>query len=471
MLPTFQEVALMKGRLFFAAALLFVSTSARAEAPLPEVDSGIRFKMKGITLNFGGFLEGAGIYRSRNLDSDIASPFQSLPLGNTAGYYQDETRFTARHSRLTLLVRGDYRSDTHFAGYYEADFLGAAPTANSNESNSYNLRMRHAYATVDWSRLGLHLLAGQNWSLSTMNREGILPRQEAIPFTIDSQYIPGFTWTRQPQFRIVKDWDKKYWLGLSVENPQSTVRSGPNAPINTNFANAQPPGNNFANTLSVNAFPDFVVKAAADPGWGHFEIFDLIRVFESGLAANGRVNTTFRVTNAVGGGAILPLVGKELKLYLSGMYGDGIGRYGSAQLPDLTQSELGENIPLESSKLLAGLGWEPTPEWQLYAYYGQERVEKKSWVDTTTGKGYGYGSELYDNSGASVLGGTVNGNIKKIWQVTTGGWWKFYQGDMGRMQAGLQYSYTEDEYFHVNKGGAVEANDNMVFASLRYYWE
>jgi hypothetical protein len=39
------------------------------------------------------------------------------------------------------------------------------------------------------------------------------------------------------------------------------------------------------------------------------------------------------------------------------------------------------------------------------------------------------------------------------------------------MQAGLQYSYTEDEYFHVFKGGTVEANDNMVFTNLRYYWE
>jgi hypothetical protein len=460
----------MKGKALIVAALLLISTSALAEVPDHDGDGGIKFKMKGVSVNLGGFLEGAGIYRSRNLNSDVASPVQLLPLGNTPGHYQDETRFSARQSRLSVSVKGDYNPETHLSGYYETDFLGAAPTANSNESNSYNLRMRHLYATVDWDRPGLHLLAGQNWSLTTMNREGIVPRKEAIPFTIDSQYIPGFTWTRQPQFRIVKDWDKKYWLGLSVENPQSTVKSGPNE-VGRNYANAQPPGNNFTNTMSVNAFPDFVVKAAADPGWGHFEIFDLIRVFESGLAANGRVNTTFRVTNGVGAGVILPLVGKELKLYLSGMYGEGIGRYGPAQLPDMTQSEIGENIPLESSKLLAGLAWEPAPEWQLYAYYGQEQVQKKSWVDTATGKGYGYGSELYDNSGASVLGGTANGNIRKIWQVASGAWWKFYQGNMGKMQAGLQYSYTEDEYFQVFKGGSVEANDNMVFTSLRYYWE
>jgi hypothetical protein len=49
-----------------------------------------------------------------------------------------------------------------------------------------------------------------------MNGEGIIPRKEVTPLTIDAQYVPGFTWARQPQFRIVKDFDKKFWLGLSV---------------------------------------------------------------------------------------------------------------------------------------------------------------------------------------------------------------------------------------------------------------
>jgi hypothetical protein len=56
-------------------------------------------------------------------------------------------------------------------------------------------------------------------------------------------------------------------------------------------------------------------------------------------------------------------------------------------------------------------------------------------------------------------------------QITGGTWWKFYQGKMGKMQAGLQYSYTEDTYFRVDKGGAPEANDSMVYTSLRYYWQ
>lgn len=457
----------MKKALAAMTVALLMATPALAETSAP--DGGLKLNLKGITVNVGGFLEAASIYRSRNLNSDLSTPFQRLPLRNSPGYYQDETRFSARQSRLSVLVKGDYDQSTHLAGYYEMDFLGAAPTANSVQSNSFTPRTRHLYSTIDWDRLGLHLLAGQSWSLVTMNGEGIIARKEAIPFTIDSQYVPGYTWARQPQFRLVKDWDKKYWLGLSVENGQMSVASQPN-PVGTNFANNQPGGGNFASNVSAESYPDFVVKAAADPGWGHYEIFSLIRVFESGLARSGAVNTTNKVTSAVGGGVILPLVPKQLKLYLSGIYGKGIGRYGSAQFPDMTQAESGENKPLKGSQLLAGLTYDPSSDWTLYAYYGQEQMDKESFSNAA-GLGFGYGSELYNNSGAGTLGGTVNGNIKKISQETVGAWWKFYQGNMGRMQAGLQYSHTENKYFFVNNGGAPKATDHMAFASLRYYWQ
>jgi hypothetical protein len=105
----------------------------------------------------------------------------------------------------------------------------------------------------------------------------------------------------------------------------------------------------------------------------------------------------------------------------------------------------------------------------IYTYYGQEQVnDKVSFV--SGGKGVGYGSSLNNNAGSSTYGGTVNGNVKRVSQVTIGEWWKFYQGNFGRMQAGLQYSYTNDKYFAA-VGGAPNASDNMIFTSLRYYWQ
>ncbi len=347
----------MKKTLGLVATALLLATPAMAENPAatPADNGGVSFSMKGITVNLGGFIEAAGIYRTRNLNSDLSTPFQKLPLPNQTGYYQDETRFSARQSRLSLLVKGDYDPTIHLAGYYEMDFLGGAPTANSNESNSYNPRVRHLYATADWDGPGLHLLAGQTWSLVTMNNKGITPRNEVTPLTIDAQYVPGFTWARQPQFRIVKDFDKTFWLALSVENPQSVSASNAN-----NFALGLGGGGNFSPagtgpTFSNNSIPDFVVKASYDPSWGHFEVYDLIRAFKSTTISGGTVNNDQTFTNAVGAGMIVPIIPKKLNFQASGIYGKGIGRYGSGQLPDVTVDSTGHIAPITELQVLGGL--------------------------------------------------------------------------------------------------------------------
>jgi hypothetical protein len=428
--------------------------------------------IKGITVDLGGFIEAAGIYRGTNLNSDVASKFQSLPLGNSAGFYQDQALFSARQSRLSLLAKGDFDQQTHLAGYYEMDFLGAASTANSNESNSYNLRIRHLYTTIDWDNLGLHLLGGQTWSLATMNSEGIIPGKVLSPLTIDAQYVAGFTWARQPQFRIVKDFDKTLWLGVSVENPQTTLASQAKTPLNTNYANGQAAGSNFANTMSVNSVPDFVAKAAFDPGWGHFEVFDLARNFQSNLKSGTVLSDTSIETDAAGAGVILPIVPKVLSVMASGIIGSGIGRYGSGQLPDVTQDQQGIDIPLNGSQLLTGLTFTPVPEVTVYANYGQEQLNRQSWINAgDSAFGYGSSAAPVNNSGAGILGGTVNGNISKISEITVGTWLKCYEGKAGEIRLGLQYAHAEDLYFSATDGGAPAAYDNMFFCSLRYYWK
>ena len=103
-------------------------------------------------------------------------------------------------------------------GYVETDFLSAGSSSNSNESNSYTLRLRQFWGEYDNTDLGLHFLGGQAWSLATMYRVGLVPRQENVPLTIDAQYVVGFNWARQPQFRVAKDFDDhKIWAGLSLE--------------------------------------------------------------------------------------------------------------------------------------------------------------------------------------------------------------------------------------------------------------
>jgi hypothetical protein len=468
----------MKKTLLFAAASLLLATPVLADSqPADTKDGGVTLAMKGITVNFGGFIEAASIYRTRNLNSDMPSPFQKLPLANSAGYYQDETRFSARQSRLNVLVKGDYDPTIHLAGYYEMDFLGSANTANSNESNSYNPRVRHLYTTADWDRLGLHLLAGQTWSLVTMNNKGITPRNEVTPLTIDAQYVPGFTWARQPQFRVTKDWNKSLWLAVSVESAQ-TVSTASGVPAassaitqGSNVSVGQAGSGAFAGsaaTYSNNTYPDFVAKVAYEPGWGHFEAYDLIRVFKNSIVGGGAVNNNETVTNAVGGGIILPLIPNQVNLQVSGLYGKGIGRYGSGQLSDVTQDSNNDIEPLTEGQLLAGVTYDPTSEWNFYGYYGIEEAQRKDLAVGT--KGYGYGSSLLNTNVGNTASSSFNGQIQRVDQITAGAWWKFFQGRFGKMQAGLQYSYTEDKYFS-GTAGAPKATDNMVFASLRYYWQ
>ena len=158
-----------------------------------------------------------------------ARTFSGIPFPSTSTAHTSELRFSARQSRLSILAQGNADSDTHLAFYGEFDFMAGPGSANSNESNSYSPRIRNVYGTVDWDAEGVELLAGQNWSLLTLNSHGITPRNEVPPATIDAQYSVGFNWARQPQIRIVKNWDHQVWLAVSVENPQTTFAGGPGA--------------------------------------------------------------------------------------------------------------------------------------------------------------------------------------------------------------------------------------------------
>jgi TolA-binding protein len=437
--------------------------------------SADKIAYKGVNITLGGFLEAATIYRSANQGADIASSYSAIPFNNVPTAHTNELRFTARQSRISALAQGDVDPQTHLAGYIELDFLGAAQTANSNESNSYNPRIRNVYMTSDWDNGGWHLLAGQNWSLVTLNSKGMLPRSELTPPQIDAQYIPGFTWTRQPQIRLVKDWNKTWWLGISLENPQTTFYTSPNqakAPVQSVYNIAAGSGFNSANTLSLNHIPDVVVKAAVDPGFGHYEVFGLGRAFYNRYG--GENHDTYG--GGVGFGMVLPLIEKQLDWQFSGLSGKGIGRYGSAQMSDVTFSPNGNLAPIRENMLLTGLTWHANSDIDVYLFGGREEQDKKDFL--YKGAALGLGNPAYNNSGCEVEGGTCVGNSKEIWQGTAGFWWKFYQGKFGKMQFGAQYSHTEREAFAgqgfvngvlVNGAASPTAKENMFFTSFRYY--
>ena len=471
--------------------------TAVAAQPAPTLD---KLKYKNVSLTLGGFAEAAGIYRSKTLQSDISSPFAKIPFENSPLSKINELRGTARQSRISFLAQGDINVATHAGFYGEFDFQGAAQTANSNESNSYNPRIRNLYGAMDWDVWGLHLLAGQNWSLVTMNGKGITQRNEVIPPSIDAQYVPGFAWARQPQLRLTKDFaDKQFWLALSIENPQSTFTgtSGSQLPVGvsvadlaTGNATINPPptvvagfsGFNSINTSSFNKAPDWIVKAAWEPYIGvarplHIEAFGIYRSFYDQVtvtAANtqGLTPGISEQTESGGGwgaGITYTAVPKILDLQASILSGKGIGRYGAAQLSDATLNIDGKVAPISETMYLLGATWHVTPELDLYLFGGDEREDSR--ISTLGTSNFGFGNlnnTVFTAAGCTTVGGTCSPTVREVGQVTVGLWDKPYTGSFGQIRVGLQYSHT-NLYGFSGGGYTPKTSDDMIFTSFRYY--
>jgi multidrug efflux pump subunit AcrA (membrane-fusion protein) len=447
----------------------------------PKLPMGT-FRVGNVEVTLGGFVESAAIWRSRNQVADIASNFNTgIPLPNSPNYHQSETRFSARQSRLSGLVTARPDPNTTLTAYVETDFLGAAPTANSVESDSYNLRMRQFYAAYARSDLDLYALGGQTWSLLTLQKKGLgfATPNVAYPETIDAQYVPGFSWARQPQFRIAKMFDRDlFGVALSVENPQTNYYTGPNglapAALGT-ITIASPGGAGYAptNSYSADVAPDIIAKVAFDPGPVHVEAYGVARFMHDRVSQLGSGVSDTTTGGGGGAGVYIHVIPDVLDFQGSVLAGDGIGRYGSAQLPDAVVGRDGAPVPLPETEALVGLIAHPVPALELYGYIGTEQVSRQFFSGAVKGKteGFGYGSPIYDNASCNIeLGATAMcvANTSGVTQGTLGEWWNFIHNSYGTMRLGVQYSYTHRTIFQ-GIGPTPKTDDNMLFFSFRYY--
>ena len=393
-----------------------------------ESPSAIHYK--GITITPGGFLAAETVYRTRATSGDINTPFTGIPFNAADLSHVSENNFSARQSRLTLLAEGKIGT-AKASGYYEADFLSAGTTSNNRQSNSYTWRTRQAFAQVAWEN-GWSVTGGQMWTLATENKKGIANRQEALPMMIDSQYVVGFTWARQYGVRVVKDFGGKFALAASIEAPQTTIggrgfstvttindaaapatiitSGAPTATTGNFFINAPGAGGGLYNAFDTNGYttnkaPDLIFKAAADPGFGHYELFGIVSFFRDRIYPCGAVGTNANDTNppalgsetsvtcgsskpttvssfgatnvsttggGIGASANWALFHKHLDFGVKAVGGDGIGRYGSSQLADATARPDGTLALIRTAHGLVRAEWHVTPKVDLYGYWGPE---------------------------------------------------------------------------------------------------
>jgi hypothetical protein len=466
---------------------------------------------KGILLSpAGSFIAAETVWRQGATGGDINTPFTSVPLQNSDNAQLSEFQGTGRQSRIALKATGKL-TNTTLTGYYEADWLGAGITSNSNQSNSYVLRQRQLWADALMNN-GWDISGGQGWSLATETTQGETRGTEILPGTIDPQYTAGFVWTRQYNFRATRNFGNKFWLGASAEGAETLNPAGSSLPLNVIIGSAGVGGgllNETAN-YSFNYAPDFVAKAVFEPGWGHWELFGIERTFRdriypgetctsttvsTGLTTTSCTGTTAGAFNdraigsGIGGGFRVPLASKKITVGLKGLYGKGVGRYGSSTIADITLRPTGEIDPLKAFSALSTLELNPTSRFQIYANYGGDYVYRHY-----NGK-EGYGSPLTSMTGCDTEpapGGTNNtyggggtgfdpstpsgcGNQNKdVQEFTAGDWYYFYKGPKGGLRFGLQYARFERDLWSgaggaTNPGNGAKGIDNMFWTSFRYY--
>ncbi len=498
-----------------ASTEVLKTTVATAEAQeskaAEEGPSTIRYK--GVNITPGGFLAAETVFRTRNDTSDINTDFTGIPYPGAANSKISESQFTGRQSRLSLMVDSKVGA-AKVTGYYEGDFLNAGVTSNNRQSNSYPFRQRQAWVSAKFDS-GFYVAGGQMWSLVTESKKGIENRQEAFPLQIDAQYIVGWAWQRAYGFRVAQNFDK-FAVGFSVEGPQTTI-GGRGFPANffiNNAGDAAGLFNSFDGTgYTINKSPDFLVKATLDPGWGHYEIVGILSPFRdrvypcgafplpaafptatcaSATAVTGAFNDS-RVGGGIGVTGRFPVIAKKFDLVAHFQGGDGIGRYSSAQLKDVTLRPDGTIAPIRSAAWLGMLEAHPTPKFDFYAYGGGEYAARTAYNFVNAAGAtvaVGYGNALFNNSGCSTetfptgsatdpfpgAGGTCTGDVRTIIEGTLGFWNKIYSSPKGRMQWGIQYSYFTKIGWSGTGGLAAgapaiapKATENMVMTSFRYY--
>ncbi|MFZ3340004.1 MAG: hypothetical protein WA213_03915 [Terriglobales bacterium] len=474
-----------------------------------QFESPLALHFKGITITPGGFLAAESVYRNRALGADINTPFNSLNFPGSGQNAVSEFFYSGRQSRVSMLAEGKL-DGLKMTGYVEADFLSAGVTSNNNESNSYTMRQRQVWGQVashDWSFTG-----GQMWSLVTETKKGMDNRTEALPMTIDPQYTVGFSWARQAGVRVVRNFNNRFWLGASIENPQTTFAARGNA---SNFAfggpgngsglyngGGSPTGSNLA-SYSFNATPDFIIKAAFEPGFGHYEIYGIGSRFRDRVypcveanpdpICGGVTGTAAGAYNAsVNGGGIGAnarfTIAKHFDFGLHALEGKGVGRYGTGGLPDATVNPDGTLAPLRSYQGLATLEFH-YPRFDIYMNGGEEYVKNRWTVDPISGKVVGYGapsqttagcySETAPGSGSGFgFGGLANcsADTQSLIEGSFGFWIKLHQGPKGRLQFGPQYSYVARNAWAGTFAtsptvitSAPHGIDNLFLTSFRYY--
>ena len=453
-----------------------IGTQEKIEKSIEEPAS---IHYKGVTIIPSGFFAGESIWRERAMNADLYTNFNATPFMNSGEAHTSEWVPSARGSRPAVLVTGKVPFGI-LSGYFEGDFLSAGVTSNNLQSNSYTLRVRQAWGQASFGHA--KFTAGAMWSLLTEDKIAADPNQEAIPLIFDYNLHVGDTYLRQPGFRLAYALTPRFTLAASLENSQYQF-SASNAPSNFFFGAAGAVGglNNSTANYTNQIAPDVIVKAAFDPGYGHYEIGGIARFFRDryypNTTAAGAQNDT-----KLGGGFVANARFPVTKMADIGFHlvaGDGTGRYGVSLFPDITVHPDGTLALIHNAQGLFSLELHPTRKLDIFGYAGTEYAQRTVYRNAA-GVLVGYAPPTASNAGCFLEAvptagtgyapgaGTCLGATRDITQGSAGWVYRIYSGPAGKLQYGVAYSYLTRQAW-VGVGGAPNATNNFVYTSVRYY--
>jgi hypothetical protein len=434
-----------------ANAGLATTISATKTELNDKIDSPAALHYKGVTITPGGFAAFEGVYRERSVNSDINTPLNSIPFPSANEGHTSELNFSGRQSRLSALVQGN-TGNVNLTAYYEMDFLGTGTSSNNNQSNSYVLRQRQIWGQAA-TKSGFAVTGGQMWSLVTEDRKGTDARTEIQPQTIDPQYLVGYSWTRQPEFRLQQRWGDyqtgAFSAAMSLEQAQITsftangtnpsqyffgglgqngglynaAASAAGTPTCT-ASTATPPvitcteATSNITTYANNVAPDVIVKFAYDVpvfhaevgGLGRFlrdEYFPVATYGGTASAPTYTYGTTYvKHTSDAGGvfGSLRGYIGAPgtypaVEVAVQAMAGTGTGRYGSAQLADATLRPDETLEPIRNYHGLFSVESHWGPKFDVFAYYGGEYAQRTVYAVPVSGALIGYAPPNLSDAG------------------------------------------------------------------------
>jgi len=319
-----------------AAFLLCVSGSAVAQDEGPTT-----------TYKFGGYAKFDAMFTDYSDGTPDGNSLMrqffyapQIPVGDGSADDDITADFQARETRLNFRADTTTKGGDKVTAFVEMDFF-IHGDGNEVVSNSYSPRIRHAFIKYNnWT-------FGQTWS--TFQDVGALP--EALDFVGPAE---STTFIRQSMVRYTTG-----NLELAVENPETFVASGAQAPD--------------ATQRGLSTIPDLIARYTFKMGDGYVKVAGLYRNIK--IEDTGGGSQADEAGYGISASAKLPFGnGADLRAMVT--YGDGVGRYvGLGFVPDGYVDGAGDIATAEALAYFVALRMPFGNGWRTNIMYGNTSID------------------------------------------------------------------------------------------------